>query len=110
MKPIKPKDLIGIRNDTGMSAEAVAELLSGDNAVEVSYGDFHVRAERHMLDKARQEARSLASIERHVMMQLLDWELRRNLPRLRAGKFSRKRADAAVADVMLWHALKEIGE
>lgn len=109
-KEIKPEDLRGVRNDTDLTPEQVAERLSGENSLEIHYGDFHMRVERQMLETAREQARSLTPPARVRMMVMIDRALRKGIGKIRTGKFLKKHADAVAADLMLWHALKEIGE
>jgi len=95
----------GTRNDSGLSPEAVANRLA--DGVSIEYGRFCVRIERHVLAEAEAEADGYAPDEGRQMMLSIERSLNRNIPRLLAGKFSKKRSDNTVVDLVLWHVLKQ---
>lgn len=107
---IKPEDLHGVRNDSGLTPEQVADRLAPENSVDISYGGFGLRIERHVLEEARQEVRSLTPAQRRRSMASINRALTKGIPKLRSGNFSKGKADLLVQDLILWHALKELSE
>ena len=100
-------DLPPIRNDSGKSVEEIMALLDRDG-VEIQYGEMMVKAERRALEDARRYVAGLDADQRRRSMLSVDNALRRALPKIKRGHFSKKTADNFHSDVLLWTALKEV--
>jgi hypothetical protein len=95
-----------IRNDSGYSVEHVEKVLR-ENGVKISYGKLMVEVHKARVDEARALVSSKTHEQRQAAMLSVDHALSRSVPKILAGKFSRKRANDTVADLTLWYALKE---
>jgi hypothetical protein len=96
------------RNDTGLQPDEVARRLADDNAVNILYGDFVLRIERHVVEHARAAVAEIHPDGRRRLMLSVERELRQNIPRLLDKKLSAKRCNETADDLVLWHVLKEV--
>jgi hypothetical protein len=94
-----------IRNDSQFSLEEVAAILA--DGVEIQYGEMMLKVERRALDDARHQVQSMPIERLNQLRNSVHNALRRSLPKMRKGNFSRKTADNFHADLLLWQALKE---
>jgi hypothetical protein len=101
---VTEEELRQVRNDSGQNAQQITERL-GDG-IDIEYGDLVLRAERHTVNLAREEIAEVTPGERVRLLSSIDRALRRNLPRVKKGKASKKLCDQTVDDVVLWYVLK----
>ncbi|SRR5216684_8178811 len=94
-----------IRNDSSISVEEVMVILKNDS-IELSYGKIMMKAERHVFEEAVTFVQNHTPAERQKMQISIDLALRKALPKLERGRFSKKVADNFHADLLLWEALK----
>jgi hypothetical protein len=94
----------GTVNDSGLGPDELAARLA--DAVTIPYGDFALCVERFLVDNARLNVAAMTPEERRQLMGRVDRALRRNVPRLSTGRFSKKRCDDTAHDLVLWHVLK----
>lgn len=94
-----------IRNDSQYPIEQVTKHLN-DVGVDICYGEMRLRVERRALDNVRARVATYTPEQRRHSMASVDVALRRALPKMIKGHFSKKTADNFCADVMLWEALR----
>jgi hypothetical protein len=97
-----------LRVDPGVTYEEVMELLDG-NSVDIVYGNIMLRAHRRALEETREGVAQLTAEERERVAASVDAALRRALPKMLKGNFKKKVADDFHADLLLWTALREVG-
>jgi len=90
-------------NDTGLSLEQITQHLK--DSIEIRYGSFVLKVERRAVDDARQEVAAMSPEERPLVMASVERALHRNIPKLQARKYTKKRCDDTMGDLVLWHVL-----
>ena len=107
IEPINPADLEGVKNDSELDPDEIAERLRPDNVVEIEFGDKKLRIERHVYEEACYEAQQITPAQRQRALLSLERVLRRNMPRVGPALSAKKNNETAM-DLVLWHALKEL--
>jgi len=93
-----------IRNDSSLTiSEAMARVEGG---IELRYGDIMIKVERHAFEQAQRHVNNIPLSEHNRLKISIDNALRRALPKMRKGHFSKKTADNFCNDLLLWEALK----
>lgn len=106
-KALLDADLKKVRNDSHRTAEHVAGKMLLDG-VELHYGDIIVVVEGNRLAETRQAVNDMPAERRQEVQASVDAALRKALPKIQRGRFSKKVADNFYWDLMLWTALKEL--
>ena len=94
------------RNDSGMPAEEVIELLRKEG-IELNYGDLKMLIHEQALNEARTHVAMMSPEARQRAMVSVDRALRASLPKVQKMTASRKRIDTFYSDLVLWTALQE---
>ncbi len=94
------------RNDTPFDTEDVIAYLN-EHGVDLYYGQMSLTVPKSALEEARREIAKSPAIENAEVMRSVDKALRRSLPKMLSGRFSKKVADNFCHDLLLWTALKE---
>ena len=102
-------DINSIRNDTDIPTGELLDQLNSVDTVELNYGDFIMKIERFALDQAIREIIERSPEVRTRITASVDRCLRKALPKIKSGRFSRKAANNFYQDLVLWEALKQVG-
>jgi hypothetical protein len=97
-----------VRNDSDMSVDEAIAFLDKAGTM-IAYGGIAMKCETRALADAREHVAALSPQGRARSMASVDVALRRSLPKMKSGRFSKKVADNFHSDLLLWHALKEVG-
>lgn len=91
-------------NDSGASLDEIRDRLA--NGVTITYGDLSITIEAHAVERARDHVAGYDAVERRHVMHSVNRALSKNVPKVLAGKLSKRRCDNLADDLVLWHALK----
>ena len=105
-KKITPADLDGVTNHSGLTPEQISERLQ--DGVQITYGDFGIIMEKHIVDEVRFRASQYTPDERLRIMLSVEDALKRNIRRMRGGRpVTPEHMHDTAFDLALWHVLKQ---
>lgn len=94
-----------VRNDSNLSLEDALALMERDG-VKICYGDIEMVVQTGALAEAHKWVADLHPDDRRKAKLSIDNALRRALPKMVKGNFSKKTANNFHADLLVWEALK----
>lgn len=106
--PFSSDDLKNTPNDSRVSTDRIVNTLQREG-VEIKYGDLSVFVRETDLNNTRQRIAGYDAPMRQQVRASVQAALANNIPLIDAGNTPAKVFDDTYADLMIWQALKEIG-
>lgn len=99
----------GVRNDSSLPTDKAVDLLRA-RGIEIAYGDIGLAVMPEAFEHAMAWAKKLTQEERTTARASVDAALRKALPVIKTGIAAREVMNDFYHDLMLWEALKRLGD